>query len=185
MNFKDKKKVTLSDCLEEIREIRKRCDEFESKMSSVCNEYWAKRRALKNKEGTTRWRAEKGEIYYCIGDEGEIYIPCEDFCNYNTNRYEIGNYFKTGEEAEKVVEKMKIYTRLKDLALRLNDGEEIDWKNYKQAKYDIYYDHESEDLGYYNAWSYEKIGQIYCLDENFLDIAKLEIGKENLIKLFA
>lgn len=37
ISFIDKKKVTLSDCLEEMREIRKRCDEFEEKI--IVNEY--------------------------------------------------------------------------------------------------------------------------------------------------
>ena len=30
----------------------------------------------------------------------------------------------------------------------------------------------------------QELGQIYCLDVNFLDIAKREIGEENLKKLF-
>lgn len=37
ISFIDKKKVTLSDCLEEMRKIRKRCDEFEEKI--IVNEY--------------------------------------------------------------------------------------------------------------------------------------------------
>lgn len=40
---------------------------------------------------------------------------------------------------------------------------------------------------YYCAYStgcYQDIGQIYCLDSDFLKIAKQEIGEENLRKLF-
>ena len=102
----------------------------------------------------------------------------------DTCRYEIGNYFKTEEEAKKAVEKMKIYTQLKDLALRLNKGEKIDWENDDQAKYYIYYDCGKMELDYNNDWLYKKIGQIYCLDIYFLDIAEQEIGEENLKKLF-
>ena len=39
-------------------------------------------------------------------------------------------------------------------------------------------------LDYSQDWSYQRIGQIYCLDSNFLNIAKREIGEENLKKLF-
>ena len=74
--------------------------------------------------------------------------------------------------------------QLKDLALRLNKGEKIDWTNDDQAKYYIYYDHETMKLDYSQDWSYQRIGQIYCLDRQFLNKAKCEIGEENIRKLF-
>ena len=97
--------------------------------------------------------------------------------------YEIGNYFRTKEEAEKVVEKIKIYTQLKDLALRLNQGRKVDWNSSVQAKWHIYYDH-NDSLTTIGNYRYQDLGQIYCLDKNFLEIAKQEIGEENLKKLF-
>ena len=106
-------------------------------------------------------------------------VECEEF-EIDSNRYKIGNHFQTEEEGQKMLEKLKIYMQLKDLALKLNKGKKIDWDD-TQNKYSITY----------NGWlrlttvlSFRDIGQIYCLDKNFLEEAKKEIGKKNLIKLF-
>lgn len=82
-------------------------------------------------------------------------------------------------------EKMKIYTQLKDLALRLNNGEKIDWENDNRAKWHICYKNGTA-LGFDDNYTcaLQDLGQIYCLDKNFLEIAKKEIGEENLKKLF-
>ena len=129
-----------------------------------------------------RWRGKKNEEYYSILANGNVKANNEDCHRYDNKLYDIGNYFKTKEEAEKAAEKIKIYTKLKDLALRLNKGEKINWKNCNQKKYSIYLNVDSIecDAGY----TAMEIGQIYCLDSNFLIIAKLEIGEENLEKLF-
>ena len=138
------------------------------------------------KKSDKRWRAENGGRYYYIDTNGETSVRTVTDIRYedDDDSYNVGNYFQTQEEAERVIEKIKIYTRLKDLALRLNKSEEIDWKENKQAKYYIYYDYEDGKLSCSYSCKYKDVGQIYCLAENFLDIAKLKIGKENLIKLF-
>lgn len=81
-----------------------------------------------------------------------------------------------------MVEKIKIYTQLKDLALRLNKGEKIDPNNSNQYKYHIYY--VPSGLAITATYCYQYLGQIYCLDSDFLKIAKQEIGEENLKKIF-
>lgn len=50
-----------------------------------------------------RWRAEKGKTYFAIYD-GEI-SSCYDYYDKKDNEiFELGNYFKTEEEAQKVVD---------------------------------------------------------------------------------
>ena len=97
---------------------------------------------------------------------------------------ELGKAFKDLDAKNRAEEKRKIYIQLKNLAERLNNGEKIDWNNIEKDKYYIYYDYANKELRkeYNNAWSNQ--GTIYCLDENFLDIAIKEIGEENLLKLF-
>lgn len=138
------------------------------------------------KKSDKRWRAEKGGRYYYIDTNDKTSVRNNTDIRYedDDDSYNVGNYFQTQEEAERAIEKIKIYTRLKDLALRLNKGEEINWEDEDQGKYYIYYDYEYIKLKCSRILGFKDIGQIYCLDENFLDIAKLEIGKENLIKLF-
>lgn len=73
---------------------------------------------------------------------------------------------------------------LKDLTLRLNKGEQIDWADGSQTKFHIFYNAKDNKLG--DSWNcvYKNVGNIYCLNPRFLDIAKQEIGEENLKKLF-
>ena len=97
---------------------------------------------------------------------------------------ELGKAFKTLDAKNKAEEKRRIYTQLKNLAERLNNGEKNDWNNKKQKKYFIYYDYNKKKLkeGYNNMCRNQ--GTIYCIDINFLEIAEKEIGEENLLKLF-
>ena len=53
-----------------------------------------------------RWRAEKGEKYYFLNTECEIRNIWEDKTKEDETRYNLGNYFKTEEEAQKVKEEL-------------------------------------------------------------------------------
>ena len=111
-------------------------------------------------------------------------VVTETFTQYDTARFNMGNYFKTEKEAEKVAEKIKIYVELKRLAERLNNGREINWNDNNQSKYYIEYYPSSQTIVFDRSYSYQKQGVIYCLDREFKDIAIKEIGKDRLKKLF-
>lgn len=82
------------------------------------------------------------------------------------------------------MDRIKTYYQLKALAEELNI-KEVDWKNLNQAKYSIYLDNSEPEKLRENVLYYSKsIGDIYCTNQNFLDIAKQKIGEENLINLF-
>ena len=128
----------------------------------------------------TQGLEQRDDVFEDMMDEaGDEYETDDD---YDNARYETGNYFRTKEEAKKTVEKIKIYARLKDLALRLNEGREVNWDDSAQDKWYIYYEYNS--LTTTASYGYQDLGQIYCLDKNFLEIAKQEIGEDNLKKLF-
>lgn len=129
-----------------------------------------------------RWRGSLYQTYYYISEHASCCSSQEDSHPVDNRRYSIGNYFQTEKQAQETVEKLKIYTQLKDLALRLNKGEKIDWTNREQYKYCIYMYNNELDTDSYTTL--KDLGQIYCLDRNFLKIAKQEIGEENLLKLF-
>ncbi len=114
-------------------------------------------------------------------DEDYIFNLKPDFLN---NYCKYGLIFLTKEARNKMLEKQEIYLKLKNLAERLNNGEKIDQNNIDKDKYYIYYDYANEELKEECNNVCRNQGTIYCLDENFLDIAKKEIGKENLLKLF-
>ena len=172
----------LEELEQELEEIKNKCAEIEEKIK--CAEIEEKINELKRQESEVRWRAKFNEIFYYSTSYGEICADCDGYCNTENGRYTLGNYFKTEEEAKNVVEKIKIYTQLKDLALRLNKGEKIDWDDFMQNKYCIGFNHPNNTLMRFHANALQNIGQIYCLDRDFLEVAKKEIGEENLKKLF-
>ena len=160
----------------------KTIEELENELKNLSQELENLKKE-KEKENK-RWRGSLNQIYYYISDDTHsCRVSKEDGHPIDNRRYSIGNYFQTEEQAQKTVEKLKIYTQLKDLALRLNKGEKIDWTNINQYKYSICYDH-LRALDFESNIATSVLGQIYCLDRNFLDIAKREIGEENLLKLF-
>lgn len=154
-------------------------EELEAKMKELQKEI----DDLKKKK-TVRWRAEKDGEYYMVDTNGDINLCSEDNHSIDNNRYNFGNYFKTREEAELVKEKILIYNELKDLALELNGGEEMDWKDAWQDKYYIYFDNFCECLKCIATCTNRDFFGIYCLNKNFLEIAKERIGEERLKKLF-
>lgn len=91
------------------------------------------------------WTPKEKEKYFyiedCMGvsDDRNVQAPI-DYCRFN-----IGNFFKTKIEAEHILEKLKVIHELQKFAYENNEGE-IDWKNFNQCKYKIFYDAEDEDL---------------------------------------
>ena len=106
------------------------------------------------------WKPKKGDKYYYININGAGSIFNYD-CREDPSdeaRLNIGNYFKTEEDAKHMVEKLKVIRELQKFAHE-NNEKEIDWKNFNQYKYKIFYDAEDEDL--YVDYS------IYCKSEPF------------------
>ena len=170
--------------MNEIENLRKKQEELKRELEELDTQIKELKEQNEIKEDYKRWRAQEGKDYWYIDSDCEIYKEFDRNDDYDNARYVIGNYYKTEEEAEKTAEKMKIYTQLKDLALRLNQGRKVDWNSSVQAKWHIYYDHNDSLITTIGNHSYQDLGQIYCLDKNFLEIAKQEIGEENLKKLF-
>lgn len=170
--------------MNEIENLRKKQEELKRELEELDTQIKELKEQNEIKEDYKRWRAQEGKDYWYIDSDCEIYKEFDRNDDYDNARYVIGNYYKTEEEAEKTAEKMKIYTQLKDLALKLNKGRESCWNDLKQSKYSITRDVEFNELVGVSMYCYQDIGQIYCLDKNFLEIAKQEIGEENLKKLF-
>lgn len=96
----------------------------------------------------------------------------------------LGFVFATEQARDKAMFKLEIETKLKNIAERLNAGRKIDWENTDQKKFFIYYDYNEKVFDYDFRLMIKNQGTIYCLDKNFLDVAKKEIGEDNLIKYF-
>ena len=66
------------------------------------------------------WEDYEDERQYTISDDGEVVPYAVDYINEGTDkgRKSISNCFRTKEEAEKAVEKLKAWKRLKDKGFR-------------------------------------------------------------------
>ena len=51
-----------------------------------------------------RWRAAPHERFFCIYANGEVSTTQDDYGSYKESFYELGNYFKTEEEAQKIID---------------------------------------------------------------------------------
>ena len=54
-----------------------------------------------------RWKANKGEYYYTILSDGEIFLILEKGTIEDNNRYEIGNYFQSIKDARRVLDSVQ------------------------------------------------------------------------------
>lgn len=53
------------------------------------------------------WRAEYGGEYFFVTSHGKVRAAIDYKYDYDTNRYNFGNYFKTKEQAKKALGRMK------------------------------------------------------------------------------
>ena len=66
---------------------------------------------------------EYGDTYWCIGTEGIVYLNTFEGIQADRNILEIGNVFKTAEDAEFAVEKLKVEAELRKYSRPFESGE--------------------------------------------------------------
>ena len=130
------------------------------------------------------WTPKEKEKYFyiedCMGvsDDRNVQAPI-DYCRFN-----IGNFFKTKIEAEHMLEKLKVIHELQKFAYENNEGE-IDWKNFNQCKYKIFYDAEDEDLYVdYSVQCESEPFNIYFTSSKIAKRAIEEIGEDRIKKYY-
>lgn len=167
----------MSEGFKEVQDILEQTKELVKTLENKYNE-------LKNNENKcVRWRAkeENGHFgdYYVLNVDGKVCRQTDTGIEHHADRYNIGNYFKTKEEAEKYKQNLIITQKLKDIALRLNDGVEIDW-NIEETQFKYYIELYSDDLEQSYTQDYKQAGVVYCLSDKFLETAIKEIDEKEL-----
>lgn len=91
-----------------------------------------------NRSKRNIWKPEYDEWYFYVSGYGIVgsNVWINDYID--NGYYEIGNCFKTEEEAKFALEKLKVETELRRFAEENNEYE-IDWENDAQEKWFIYY----------------------------------------------
>ena len=157
---------------EKIKEIEKQLEELKVQLTEEDKEDKYKRK-----------RFDYDKYYWFVDTFGEVCDTPECYASEDNFLFEIGNYFETEEQAENYKQKLLIEQELKDIAMELNKGEEIDWDNDIQKKYFLEYDFLNITIVCYKYSTFiKRQGTIYCLNENFKNVAIEKIGKERLTR---
>lgn len=136
----------------------------------------------KTKSKVKVWKPNKNEKYCYIGGDGDIYHTVNVNLTADDCIFSIGNYFKTDEEAEHMVEKLKVIKELQDFAFE-NRDEEIDWYDKEQDKWEISYkDSNIEPIcnNYYRAQTFN----IYFTSLEIAKEAIKTIGEDRIKKYY-
>lgn len=128
-----------------------------------------------------RWKPERDEVYWYIAIDGSVERQINTNHWVDKCHFQNLNYFQTCEQAEAEAEKILVRRMLEDIARRLNKGQKIDWSDENQYKWYFIY---NTTFGFatYSVSENTTQGAVYCLDENFKDVAIQEIGEERLKK---
>lgn len=129
---------------------------------------------------TKKWKPSLKEAYYYIGMVGSIYCTQYTDNDYDKSLISIGNYFKTEEEAEFELERLKVLEELKEFTY---DFSEEEWKNNDLRKYCIIYRHNTDgiDIDY---WCNSNYVTLQFKTEEDCEKAKEKIGEERLKKYY-
>lgn len=131
-------------------------------------------------EPNKNWQPEEGETYFFVSSHCSV-----DNTTYNsTSRIDsetvsFGNCFRTEEEARKILEKLKIINKLRELS----NGDF--YRNCTEVKYVIWYDSACKEIKI-NTHEYirELPFSIYFATKKDAEKAVLTIGEDNLKKYY-
>ena len=126
------------------------------------------------------------DVYYYIDSCGVIGDCCWDGDKFDTALMEIDNVFRTEEDAEKVLTKRKIETKLRNLANKAwkDSGKGIDWQAPDKNKWCVFLDHTTGTFRVYWYCTNQMVTALYFPTEQSARDAVKEIGEDNLKLLF-
>lgn len=126
---------------------------------------------------TQAWKPEFGEKYYYMTTNGNV---GQDTFNTSFDKYRLSfrNVFKTAEEARKMVEKIKIINKLRELSnIKFNENQKSKWC--------IFYDFDKNELTcIYNRYCKHSPFEVYFASKEDCQKAIETIGEENLKKYY-
>ena len=98
--------------------------------------------------------------YYTLDGYGKVYSLEGFSMNYTRCQYERGLAFKTIEEAERFKKEQILLFKLHKWAEEHNGGWRPNWKDFKEEKYTIVYDHDCEKFYVYLNFYYGDLSKL-------------------------
>jgi hypothetical protein len=162
--------MNKQEILAEITELKDRLNKLEKMYDSS---------TLPNK----RWSAEIGYSYYYITASGLIESKTEAGLALDNSRYEFGNYFRTEEEAEFEIERLKVIAELKEWATPIS---EFNWVDSNERKYTLEIKSTEENIHLTVAFYYGSIqtSDLCFQSEEVAKSAIESVGEDRIIKYY-
>lgn len=159
-------------------------EELEKTIRDLQNALDKAQEELRNLNSYERFVPKENERYWFVDEDGDVLVDVND-TGIDKKRIDFYNCFRTEEETEQEKEKILVRRQLEDIANRLNKGKKVDFENDEIKYYVAYYvAYLGETGGLFLASNIDLQcgGVVYCLSQDFLKVAKEEIGEERLIK---
>ena len=153
------------------QELEQKIEELKQQLDELKN--------VKVDETKKRWLPVENEQYCYIDEDLEIESEFFDDDEYDNNLIKLGNCFKTKEEAQSVADKIKYTLMFKKYVEE--HSEPLDWENYEQEKWYIYYDFNNNCKCDW-CLGLKMQGVIYASSKQILKDAINYIGEENVKK---
>lgn len=153
-----------------IKEIEKEIEEVKSRLNNLENILGE----MKKEEGNVQWVPEYGDDYCCIVSGAiKTYNWYGSIFDYSC--LEIGNVFKSAEEAEFMVEKLKVIRELKKYSCRfIPEGRDNIY---------IIYNYMDNIVDYKSAY-YNKQDEIYFIDKETAMHTVEMVGEDRVKKYY-
>ena len=114
------------------------------------------------------WQPWEGEDFSYIDEDGEVH---EDYMDvYHESKYRIGNMFKSEEDAEFMVERLRVIQELKQFARPFKQGEE---------NYFMYYHHNYDRINI-DCFVRRQQNELYFESEEIAQKAIKTVGEERI-----
>lgn len=122
------------------------------------------------------WKPEINENYYVVSGNGTIkkakWIPC----GLDVFMFDIGNVFKTKEEAEFEAERLNVYRKLRQFALKSGRYE---------GNFSIVYDYVTKEIDYWeNETAFQRFGELIFKTEEDARRAVETVGVDKVLKYY-
>lgn len=129
------------------------------------------------------WKPEMYHEYYLIRWNGDINFTTNSGSS-DSSAMAFGNCFQTEEQAQFVVEKLKVIHELKTFAVE-NNEEEIDWNDVNQTKYYLGMFQSDKIIAVFSTykWCYTPFN-IYFTSEEIAEKAIETIGEDRIKKYY-
>ncbi|WP_290489905.1 MULTISPECIES: hypothetical protein [unclassified Aerococcus] len=146
---------------------------IQERIEALETEFAEKIEALKVEAQQEEEFPQYGDEYWYISLSGSIL--CEDWVGVPSEKrvLEVGNVYKTKEEAEFAAEKLRVEAELRKLGKHFENG---------KSNIEFYYDHEFDGIMFNSMKSSQTQGAIYFESEEKAQQAIESVGKERIKK---